>query len=118
MRLFLLTGYGVRRASPFTGSAAVALVGQNTVFNQGCASPGRTAVLFDVSLVFIAEIAQGGRDRVGSCLAETAKGTVPDDTAQKLKSLDVLHLALAIADLLEYLKHPLGAFPAGCALAA
>ena len=72
VRLFDLSGNRLLRALPEAAVAARAQVLQDGVGNQFLANSRRAAVLPDMRLVLITETAQGGRDRIGSGLAEGA----------------------------------------------
>ncbi len=76
---------------------------------QGGANRRRTALLLDVGFVFIPEVADGAKDRVGSRLAEAAKGRLFDAFPKLKEEIDVPFLSFAVADALQDLQHPLGA---------
>ena len=79
----------------------------------------RAAMLVaDVLDVFVAEVADGREHGVGRGLAQAAERRVLDHLAQVDEPLDVGLLAVAFADAVEDLQHPLRAHAAGHALAA
>ena len=79
----------------------------------------RAAVLVaDVLDVLVAEVADRREHRVGCRLPQAAQRGVLDHFAQLDQPLDVGLFALALADAVEDLQHPLGAHAAGDALAA
>src|SRR3972149_4785967 len=59
----LVAGNAGRRAVPQADTAALALVRQDVKRYQLDAGKGRAALLVDMGLVLVAEIAQGGEDR-------------------------------------------------------
>ena len=58
-------------AVPCTQGTAAALVRINMVGEKSLTYTGRTSLLYHMSLVFFAEIAEGGQYRVGGSLAQT-----------------------------------------------
>ena len=72
MRFFLFAAYGLGVARPYAYSAAVALFRVNAEIHQRKAGLGRAFFLFDVGLILVMEVAQSGKNRVGSGLAEAA----------------------------------------------
>ena len=66
-------------------------------------------VPFDVGFELIAEVPDGGEDRVRGRLTETAERAVLDSVAQLFEFLDVALFALAFDDAVEDLEHPLRA---------
>ena len=77
--------------------ARQALVFQGVIDDEASADAGRTSLVLDVGLVFIAEIAEGGEDRVWRGLAEPAKRRILHDPRPFLEGLDVAFLAFALA---------------------
>jgi len=55
----------------FTGS--VTLVGKDIIYSEFGAYSGRTALLQDMSFIFVSEVTQGCEDRIGSCFSQTTK---------------------------------------------
>ena len=78
----------------------------------------RAAVVPDVVLVLLPEVADGAQDGVRGCLAEAAEGGVLDDGRHLLEELDVAFLAFSFGDVRQDLQHPLRPLPAGGALPA
>ena len=63
---------------------AAALVGDDLVFDQVGALARGALLVVDMRLIFIAEVFDGGENRVRGCLAETAERAVLDGIAQLL----------------------------------
>ena len=59
----------------------------------------RTALLFDVSFVLVTEIAQGGENRVGSSLSQTAQGVLFYVVAELFQLIQILHGSGALGNL-------------------
>src|SRR5215211_5135091 len=86
---------------------------------DGDASPREGAAAAGHVLVeLVAEELQGGDDRAGRPVAEGAEGAPEDRVADVLEGVHVLGPALARLQPAEDLAHPVGALPAGGALAA
>ena len=66
----------------------------------------------------LAEVLDGGENRVGRGAAERAQRAVHDVVAELLEQLDVAVAAVAVLDAVQDLEHALGAQTAGHALAA
>src|SRR5918994_2118943 len=95
-------------------SAMRLLVGAN-----GDARPREgAAAAADVLVELVAEELQGGDDRAGRPVAEGAEGAPEDRVADVLEGVHVVGLALAALQAAQDLAHPVGALPAGGALAA
>src|SRR5215207_5969467 len=95
-------------------SAMRLLVGAN-----GDARPREgAAAAADVLVELVAEELQGGDDRAGRPVAEGAEGAPEDRVADVLEGVHVVGPALAALQPAQDLAHPVGALPAGGALAA
>jgi hypothetical protein len=55
----------------FTGS--ITFIGKDIIYGEFGTHSGGAAFFQNMSLVFIPEIAQGCKDRIGSCLPQTTK---------------------------------------------
>ena len=75
-------------------------------------------LVVDVRLVFMAELLNGGKHRVGRGLAQAAQGRGLDVLRQVFQPLDIAVLALAFANAVEDFQHAARADAAGGALAA
>jgi hypothetical protein len=93
--------------------ARQAFVFQGMMNGKGSANPGRATPIMDVGLIFVAKIAQGGKDRIRGRLAKAAKRHILKDTSPFLESLNVAILALALARTIEDLEHFTGTHTAG-----
>src|SRR5215217_4776823 len=76
------------------------------------------AAAADVLVELVAEELQSGDDGAGRPVAEGAEGAPEDRVADVLQGVHVVGLALARLEAAEDLAHPVGALPAGGALAA
>ncbi|OQB55897.1 MAG: hypothetical protein BWX99_01033 [Deltaproteobacteria bacterium ADurb.Bin151] len=85
---------------------------------HGRADGRATAVLVDVLFVFLAEIADGAQNRIGSCLPQAAQGRIFDNGGHFLEQFDVARLAFSVGNVGQNVQHAFGAFAAGGALAA
>ena len=103
MRLLNLTRDSSGRAVSRAESTAAALFGIYHYAGKLFAMAGRAALFIDVSLVFIAEIAEGGKHRVGSRLAKTAKSGGLYGVCKLLQLFYIAVLAAAVGDALQYL---------------
>ena len=118
VRAFDGAGDSIHRAVAGAESAALALVGINLKVDEVAAYSGRAALLHHMGDILIPEVFQGGQHRIGGGLAQGAQGGVLQVVAQLLDGVQVLQGALAIGDLAQQVVQPLGADPAGDALAA
>ena len=82
MRVLDCADDGANRAVSCTQGTALTFVCVDVVGEQGLADACRTAFLFDMCLVLIAEVAEGGKHRVWSRLAKTAGGVFLDVVAE------------------------------------
>src|SRR5512132_483458 len=88
------------------------------VCSDGHARPREGAAAADVLVELVAEELQGGDDRAGGPVAEGAERAPEDRVADVLEGVHVLGATLAGLQPAEDLAHPVGALPAGGALAA
>src|SRR5215211_1538202 len=88
------------------------------VGSDGHTRPREGAAAADVLVELVAEELQGGDDRAGGPVAEGAERAPEDRVADVLEGVHVLGAALAGLQPAEDLAHPVGALPAGGALAA
>ncbi len=77
--------------------------------HQRGADTGFTVLVADMLLVLAAKVADGGEYGIRRGLAEPAERCFLDFGAELDKPVDVLVLAVALADAVENLEHPLGA---------
>src|ERR1035437_8145705 len=98
--------------------AAGAGLGVDVVRDERLALAGRAALLVDVRLVLVAEVADGGEHGVGGGAAQRAQRAVGDVVGKLLEQLDVAPAAVAADDAVQRLEHTLGAEAAGDALTA
>ena len=82
------------------------------------AAAGRAALVLDVGLVLVAEVAQRRQHRVGRRLAEAAERRLPDHLAQARQPVQVVGRASPLRDGGQHVEHLARADPAGHALAA
>ena len=68
--------------------------------------------------IFIPEILQRALDGLAGALSQAAQGCLADGVRQLLQQVQILQCALVVDDPVQDLQHPLGALPAGDALAA
>ena len=71
----------------------------------GCS---RTLLVVNMIFIFIAEVFQRRKNRVWSCLSETAHGAVLDLSCQFFQEFDVAIFSLAFCDSFQDLQHSLG----------
>ena len=88
-------GNSTHRADFGAGSATAAQFRLNLVGEKRCAHPGRTTLVPNVGFVLVTEVTERGQDRIGSCLAQTAEGTVFHYQSRPLQQIQVFHLAFA-----------------------
>ncbi len=79
---------------------------------------GRTLLVLNVCDIFVAEISEGRKHRVGRGLTESAERRALDECRQLLETIDVLHLAFTVGDLVENFEKSSRADTAGSALSA
>ena len=111
-------GDGVDGAVPGALGAALAERGIDDVPAQSGTLLGTAPLIHNVLDVLVPEGGQSGQNRQRGGLAQTAQCHALDHLRQFFQRIDVLQLALTVDDPLQNLQHPLGAFPAGGALAA
>ena len=75
-------------------------------------------VVYHVVKVLVPEVLERALDRLAGALAQAAQGRMGDGVRQLLQKVQVLQRALVGDDPVQDLQHPLGALPAGNALAA
>ena len=105
-------------ALPCALGAAFADCGIDHDSLQPCAVAGGAAFFENMRFVFVAEVFNRADDGVGCGFSETAKSGGRYGVRKFEQQLDVAFFALAVNDALKDLKHTLGAFAAGGALAA
>ena len=81
--------------------AAVAALRVDAEADERLADPGRAALVVDVRLVLVAEVAQRRQHRVGRGRAERAQRRVFDRVGQLLEQVDGLRRAAALGDVVE-----------------
>ena len=118
MRALAHAGDGLDRALARAGGATHAHVLVDRVRDERTALARRAALVADVRLELVAEVADGGEHRVGRGLAEAAERAILDGVAELLELLDIALLAPAVNDSVEDLEQALVADTAGNALAA
>ncbi len=96
-------------AVPRAQTAANALVGVNRERQEVLADASGALLVPDVGDVFLAEELERCQHRVWSSLSQAAQRVRLDVVAEFLDAIKVLHGALALRDLVEQLKKPLGA---------
>ncbi len=116
IRLLVLAALDVGDIAPCLGPHRTRRLARGP--DQVLADKGVAPLVDDVSLVLVAEVAQGAEDRIGGGLTQAAHGGVLDDDGQLFEQLQVIEGAAAFGDVLQNLVHPLGALAAGVALAA
>ena len=77
-----------------------------------------TVVVHYMGQIFIPEILQRALDGLAGALSQAAQGCLADGVRQLLQQVQILQCALVVDDPVQDLQHPLGALPAGDALAA
>ena len=85
--------------------ASFALIWQDAVRDKGSTYSGRAFFFKDMRLIFLAEVADGGKDRVWGSLAQTAKRPFLDCLPQLNKQVKVFHLAFSFSYSLEDFQH-------------
>ena len=118
MRGLHLAGDRADGALAGAGRAAFALRGVDLGTGERLAFAGRADLAEHVVFVLLAEIAQGGEDRVRGGLAEAAEGAELDGFCGLLEEVERIFRGAAFDDVVKQREHLLRAFAARHALAA
>jgi hypothetical protein len=118
MWLFLLTSYAHSGTLLEANAASRAFFCIDLETDQSPADTGRTFFVPNMSDILITEILEGTQNRVCSCAAQGAQGTIDDSLAHGLQKFNVTLLSFAFADVMQDFIHPVNPFPAGNTLTA
>ena len=109
---------GSCRTCPGTRRTTLAAGRINGIYPEGTAPVGRTTLVHDVGHIFVIEVVESGKHRIGRSLAETAEGRILDYLAEILEVIQILHRTLALGNLFKYLLQTFVAYTARSALSA
>ena len=101
----------IRRGEPghvHVGRAGVRSKGRRTAPRR---RPARQSLSRDVLLVLVPEVTDRGQHRVGAVCPRPTDAVSLMIVTQSSSSFDIALLALALADAIQNLQHPLGAAP-------